>query len=215
MSITLNRVPHKNPRIDALTSAERLRWVLEFIRRDLDALPSESLETLGDDLQHATAPWWVAASWVEGKVRECTDMPAADVYALQQEIREGIHAIMGQSITVSEFTKLGMGLARPPGWVLPVAATHLLRVVDHRGDFFQIYCVDEKTTERIAILTGVANLIVTCGARLCICPVCDTLFLRRYRQAYCTVKCSNKVRNRRRKNRQTHHTNGQLVTTHN
>jgi hypothetical protein len=75
MSITIVQ-RHENPRIDALTDAQRLRWVLDFIQWDLAALPAEELVTLGDDLQHAMAPWWVQEK------RQCTEMSAAEVRAL-------------------------------------------------------------------------------------------------------------------------------------
>jgi hypothetical protein len=208
MSITIRLEAHKNPRIDALTPAERLRWILGFMQRDLEALPSKELEALGDDLLHATAPWWVE------KKRQCTDMSADQVRALQQEIRDGVQAAMGTSINEIEIARIHWGHAHPHGgWVLPQAATHLLRLRFRVRDYVGIMCVSESTNDRTAILTGVANLLITCGDRLSTCPVCGTLFLRQYRQEYCNVRCSNKVRNRRRKSRQTHQKNGQLVTT--
>jgi hypothetical protein len=199
MPIQLAR--HENPRMDALTDAGRLRWVLEFSRRDLEALPSEVLEALGDDLRHATAPWWV-------QQRRCTAMPAAQVRALQQEIHEGIQAVLGESIPFEETVMISLGHKHTPsgGWALPVAATHLVRVrLDSHGRDIRIWRVGESTDERTAILEGLANLIVKFGERLCTCPVCGTPFLRQYRQAYCKVRCSNKVRNRRRLDQQTAH----------
>lgn len=197
MSLKIHLSPHKNPRIDALSDAKRLRWVFEFIQRDLEALPSKVLETLGDDLRHATAPGWVHE-------RYCTDMSAAQVRALQQDIREGVYAAMGASIDFKEFMDIHRGHPPPPmGMVLPEPATHILRIrLDPCGHHVRLMSVSEGMTDRTAILTGVANLILTFGDRLCTCPVCGTPFLRQYRQAYCTVRCSNKVRNRRRLDRQ-------------
>jgi hypothetical protein len=66
----------------------------------------------------------------------------------------------------------------------------------------------------MAILTGVANLLLKFGERLLTCQVCGTLFMRQYRQEYCTVRCSNKVRNRRRLDRKANQQKtGRLVTT--
>jgi hypothetical protein len=89
------------------------------------------------------------------------------------------------------------------GWVLPATATHLVRVhLDPRGRHVRIWRVGESTDQRTAILEGIANLLVKFGDRLITCPVCGTPFLRQYRQAYCGIRCSNKVRNRRRLDRQ-------------
>src|SRR5688572_20240713 len=96
MSLVLSLEPHANPRIDALSDDQRLRWVLEFIHRDIEALPSEAVEALGDDLRHATAPGWVQ----EGYCAE--DMSIAEVCALQKDIREGIYAALGNSIDFKE-----------------------------------------------------------------------------------------------------------------
>jgi hypothetical protein len=197
MSITIVQ-RHENPRIDALTDAQRLRWVLEFIQWDLAALPAEELVTLGDDLQHATAPWWVQEK------RQYTEMSAAEVRALQQEIHEGVNTATGTSIDVREMMMISSGHAHPHGgWVLPQAAMHLLRLRQRfrDGDYLRIMCVSECTNNRMAILTGVANLLLKFGERLLTCQVCGTLFMRQYRQEYCTVRCSNKVRNRRRLDR--------------
>jgi hypothetical protein len=201
MSITIVLKPHENPRIDPLTDAERLRWVLEFIWRDLAALPAEELVTLGDDLVHAVAPWWVQEK------RQCTEMSGAEVLALQQEIHEGVNKATGTSIDVREMMMISSGHAHPHGgWVLPQAAMHLVRLRQRfrEGDYLCIMCVSECTNNQMAIRTGVVNLLLKFGERLLTCPVCGTLFLREYRQAYCTVKCSNKVRNKRRLDRKSH-----------
>jgi hypothetical protein len=212
MSITIALEPHKNPRIDSLTGTQRLRWVLEFIRQDLEALPSEVLEALGDDLRHATAPYWVEKKW------NCTEMSAEEVRALQADIRAGVYALMGAALDIPEMSALYRG--HPPAqgaWLLPEAPTYLLRVrMDRHGHRVRLVCMSPGTTDREAILTGVANLIGTYGDRLCTCPVCGTPFLRQYRQAYCTMRCSNKVRNRRRLDRKAHQKRaGQMATAGN
>jgi hypothetical protein len=197
MSVTIVFKPHDNPRIDPLTDAQRLRWVLEFIQRDLEVLTPEELAAVGDDLRHATAPWWVQ------KKRQCTDISAAQVRALQQEIREGVQAVMGESIEFTEWAMINSGHAQPHGgWVLPNAQTHLLLVRFYHRDHGHVEYVRESTSDQTAILNGVASLICRFGSRLYTCPVCGTMFLRQYRQTYCTVRCSNKVRNRRRLDRQ-------------
>ena len=169
---------------------------------------------MGDDLLHAAAPWWVEAPWTDGKTRECTNMPPADLQALQQEIKECVQSVIGPPIEITEMTKIHAGLTAPRGWVIPEGPARLVRV-RFAFDYERIICVSESTNDRTAVLTGVANLLIEFTDRVTTCPVCETPFLRQYRQEYCTVRCSNKVRNRRRSVRQAHQKNGQLVTTPN
>jgi len=196
MSITIALGPHENLRIDALTAAECLQWVLEFIRWDLDTVPPGELEAIGDDLRHATVP-------SEMREKPCRDMPAAQVHALQQEIRQGIQAAFAESVSMADLTKMYFGQKTPAGWTIPLSAVHVFRVgYDCPGGYFRILCVGDHTEERENILIGVVNLLSKFGDRLRTCQVCGTPFLRQYRQEYCTVRCSNKVRNRRRLDRQ-------------
>jgi hypothetical protein len=120
--------PHENTRIDSLADTGRLRWVLEFTRRDLDTVTAEVLETIGDDLRHATVPWWLHK-------RTCTTMPAIQVRALQQEIRQGIHAILGESIPFVDTVMATLGHRPQRGvWDLPSPTTYLVRVpMDRAG----------------------------------------------------------------------------------
>jgi hypothetical protein len=192
MSITIALGPHKNPRVDGLTADECLQWVLEFIRRDLDTVPPEELEAIGDDLRHATVP-------SEMREKPCTDIPAEQVRALQQEIRQGIQAAFAESVSMADLTMIARGQKMPTGWTVPLSATHVVRV--RFGDHFRILCVGEHTEDRDAILVGVVNLLSYFGDRLRTCQVCGTPFLRQYRQEYCNVRCSNKVRNKRRLDR--------------
>jgi hypothetical protein len=201
MSITIALEPHKNPRIDALTVTQRLRWVLEFIRRDLGELTPEELAAIGDDLVHATAPWWV-----EKKPWTCMKMSAAEVRALQQEIHDGVNTATGTSIDVREMLMIGFGHEHPHGgWVLPDAPEHLVYLCygRHARDGGSFVSVRESTNDRMAILNGVIQLLRTCGNRFRLCEVCRTPFVRQYRQEYCSVRCGNKVRNKRRLEKKT------------
>lgn len=150
-------------------------------------------------------------------VREkpCVDMPAAQVLALQQEIRQGIQATFAESVSMANVTKMYFGEKPPAGWTIQLSAVHVFRVgFDCPGGYFRIICVGDHTEEREAILIGVVNLLSKFGDRLRTCQVCRTPFLRQYRQEYCTVRCSNKVRNRRRLDRKAdERKSGRLVTT--
>jgi hypothetical protein len=186
MVLTLRNPPHLNPRLDPLSEAQRLRWVLAFLQRDLDTVSSEVLEALGDDLRHATAPEWVHERW-------CAPMPAEEVRALQQEIREKMAVAMDSSVDRK--------VPRPErGFVLPEPATYIVRI--RVGKRLTFVAMSDEMTDRIAILTGVVNLLVRFSDRLLPCPVCGAPFLRQYRQGYCGVKCSTKIRNRRRLDKQ-------------
>jgi hypothetical protein len=200
MSVTVILDPHKNSRIDSMTSAQRLGWVLEFIRMDLQALTLEELTVLGDDLVHAAAPWWVEATWMDGKTRPCTEIPAGDVLALQEEIKACVQSVTGQPINIIDLTKIQAGLKAPQGWVVPEGQARLVRVRFAFG-FERIVCVSESTNDRTAIMAGVANLLIEFTDRLATCQACGRPFLRKYRKEYCQVKCSNKVRNKRRLDR--------------
>ena len=198
MSITVALGPHKNPRIDELTAAECLQWVLEFIRRDLEPLTPEKIEAIGDDLVHATVP---------SDVREkpCPEIPAAQVIALQQEIRQGIEATFAELVPRTHLTKMYFGEKTPAGWTIQLSAVHVFRVGDDcSGGYFRILCMGDHTEVRDTILIGVVNLLSKFGDRLRTCQVCGTPFLRRYRQEFCNVRCSNKRRNRRRLDRKAH-----------
>jgi hypothetical protein len=184
---------HENPRIDALTAAECLQWVLEFIRQDLSGLPPEEITAIGDDLRHATAPPEI---WK----KPCTDIPPERVLALQQEIRQGIQAAFAQTVSMADVSMMYRGCQMPGGWTIALSAVHVFRVGSAEGNF-RILCVGDHTEERDDILVGVVNLLSKFGDRLRTCPVCRTPFLRWYRQEYCQQRCSDKVRNRRRLDR--------------
>jgi hypothetical protein len=185
--------PHENPRIDAFTPTECLQWVLEFIQRDLDRLAPEEIEALGHDLRHATV-------FQELHKRPCTGIPAAQVRELQQEIRQGVHTVLADSVSMNDLTTISRGDKLPGGWTIPLSSAHVRRV--RSGNSFRILCVGDHTDDRDAIRVGVVTLLSIFGDRLRTCEVCGTPFLRRYRQEYCGVRCSNKVRNRRRLDRQ-------------
>src|SRR5262249_35439917 len=110
--------------------------------------------------------------------------------------------VLGESLSFVDTVMISLGHKPAGGWVLPPAATHLVRVrSDSHSRQMRVWRVGESTDERTAILEGVATLIVKFGDRLCTCDVCGTPFLGQSRQASCPVRCSNKVRNRRRLDR--------------
>jgi len=211
MSLTVALGPHKNPRIDPLSNAQRLQWILEFIRRDLDGMTADDLKVISDDLVHAAAPWWVngcadTVQWYRGEDPCAQGMTLAQVRGLQEEIREGIHTLLGESVPLVEtMTMLSRGQKPPRAWALPASASYLIRGrFDRTGRFVRIICVDEPTDVRMAIVEGVGILVIEFGHRLRTCDVCGAPFLRQYRQEYCNVRCSNKVRNKRRLDRKTY-----------
>jgi hypothetical protein len=192
--------------------------VLEFIRRDLDGMTADELKAMGDDLLHATAPWVVddatdTVEWMRG-IRTCIEgMPAAQVRILQQEIQQCVQTVMGEPIDDwKAMSMIHAGHANPQGWVRPEARTHLVRWRPSRQLPYRIVEVREGTTVRAAILNGVADLLIALSPRLKACNVCGSTFLARYRQEFCHVRCSNKVRNRRRLDRKAAQKKPQLTT---
>jgi hypothetical protein len=197
---------HENPRIDVLTNAGRLRWIMEnFTQRDLNAMTHEAIEAIGDDLRHAAAPWWPHN--LDG-----APMMVPQVHALQQDIRQGLQAALGKSVPFRDAVMMSLHLKHLEGWELPPTSTFVF-LVDENGDS-RLWKVDTKADERAAILKGVADLLYACRDQLCTCPACGALFVRHYRQGYCSTRCSNKVRNRRRLDRRAdQQKSGRLVTT--
>jgi hypothetical protein len=200
MSLKVAFGPHENPRIDALSDVQRLQWILEFTRRDLSALASDELKAIGDDLRHAAAPWWVHEAPYPCQNGNTPDMSAAQLCALQQEIRECIQSVMGEPIDIAKLGKIHRGHVPPEGWVLPEGPTRLVRLRFYPG-MERIVRVSDSRNDRTAIMSGVASLLTAFTDRLVNCPVCGTPFVRQYRQEYCQIRCSNKVRNKRRLDR--------------
>jgi hypothetical protein len=188
--------PRNHPR-----DIERLQWVLAFLRQDLETLTPEELVAIGDALQRATS--WPAE--VPGKPKQpYPEMPAAQVRALQQEIRRGLHAVLAESVSWDEMRMMSSGHKAPGGWAIPQVKTHhIVRVrLDPDGHDCRIFPVEEDTTPDRRVVKGVVTLLYMLGHRLLPCRVCGTPFLRQYRQEYCSVRCSNKVRNKRRLDKQ-------------
>lgn len=168
------------------TPEQRLRWVVDFARRDLDTLRPEERTALGHDLR------WIAYWSLPDAVGVRTSLsdpreplPDRRLREYQRQIAEGLRGLLAEG-----------GHHRP--WKLPSRPV-LARAGDQAFGFVLVF----EGEERADIIGGVANLILLqAGKRLHACLYCKAPFVsKENRQRYCTPTCSQRMRNRRRKPR--------------
>lgn len=183
--------PEAQLALDALSrrqgdSAEdRLRWVVDFARRDLSRLRPEERIALGHDLR------WIAFFCIPDAVGigpawgDLVDpMPDRRLRAYQREIAAGLRALVGEGERYVPWRLAGR----------PVLA----RAGDRAWGFALAFLGDERTD----VLGAVATLLLKAGDRLRACRQCRSPFVaRENRQRYCNALCSQRMRNTRRKPR--------------
>lgn len=164
------------------TAEQRLRWILDFARKDLSVLRPEEITALGADLR-IIALWSLPRVSRLVGVRETIDAPRLAKY--QREIAAGLLAILGPQ---REWTL--------PEWAVPA------RLVVHRetgsSPKRHSFRVRIEADERAAVLGAVAELLQVAGERLRTCLECGAPFIATKRQEYCLTTCSQKTRNRRK-----------------
>jgi hypothetical protein len=204
------------------TPAEWLAWVLRFAQMDLDSLRLGEVTALGDDLRllpeamgqtpsaqldalarsHAAAKdvgYTTALKAVQqtragrelaqqtaGVLRgeHGTPMPASAVREVQRAIADGLRE-----------------LAKPGGgWPVPGQDAVVIYRESARGPWTR-FRVSWFTSggDRRTILAAVGRLLLDHGQKVRWCPECGVPFVSTRRQAYCSVRCSQRVRNQRRK----------------
>jgi hypothetical protein len=159
------------------TAHEQLRWVVDhFAGRDLSTARPEELIAVGYDLRVLGVRGW------QGE-RDVGPMSETDVRARQREIAEGLRSYL----TAGSWK----GLPAPK-------AVFLLRGATGRGQ--RVWHGDERQM----IVNAVAELLVQAGDRLRFCAEsnCGRPFFAVKRQAYCSVRCSQKTRDRRKRARE-------------
>lgn len=158
------------------TREQRLRWLVErFLRTDLATLRAEERVALGYDLL-ALVPGGRTVARFPGPMSE------AQIGALHEEVSRGIRAIVrGQS------------------WALPPTGTVVLMLRREKGSREQH--IDRAATgdDTQAVVAGIERLLIHEGSRLRACDECSTPFVARKRQAYCSPKCSQRTRTRRKR----------------
>ncbi|MDO8475060.1 MAG: hypothetical protein Q7W02_02495 [Candidatus Rokubacteria bacterium] len=155
------------------TPEQRLRWIMDFLRLDLDLLTSGEVEAKGDDLRMIAAHSLPRGVGLKTTV---SPMAAGVLRRYRDQIHEGLRSVLGKDCQ----------------WPLSGRP-----VLERRAGGFRIV-VDGD--EMVGILSGIAQLIVEAGDRLRACqdPACGTPFVATKRQAYCTTKHSQRVRNQKR-----------------
>lgn len=151
------------------TAQARLRWLLGFMQRDLDGLRQGDWLNLYDDLRALTFKMNVAPG---------SEPTAAEVRSLQREIEQIIAAVVRGGSWSFELPKLRHVIGRTlRGRVIAVA----------RGDL------------RSQVLLATEKVLEAEGHRLkaCLEPKCQKIFVAMKRQAYCSVRCSQRARTRR------------------
>ena len=164
-------------RFERHTPEQKLRWLLAFLQRDLDALYPEERVALGYDLAG------LALSGADmALVRHGADAVADTVLRKYQgDIRRGLQAVLdGQP------------------WELPGVP-----VLTRTDSTFRITVHGDEQAG--GLLVGIAHVLVAAGDRLRMCASdrqgegCGQMFVRTRRQTFCSLTCSQQARNLRKK----------------
>jgi hypothetical protein len=173
------------------TPEQRLRWLLKFLEEDLDLLRPEERIAKGYDLRalmDLSFGLRTAAKKPsrpgEAMLGNSAPMPDAELRAFQAEIAQGIRGLLQNP---------------PQGWHLttPQLSVWPASPGVKRGGFGLRWYGEEKD----AILGGVVNLLLQAGEHLRACVECHRPFVARKRQIYCSAPCSQRVRDRRKRQR--------------
>jgi hypothetical protein len=160
------------------TPAQRLRWIVnDFLRLDLALLTPGELAPKGDDLRAAALFSLPSGVVLHTKL---SPMPPGVLRRYQVEIDQGLRAVLG---TDGEWPLSG----RP--------------VLQRQEAGFRIVVAGD---EKAGILGGIAALVAVEVDRLKTCKdrKCGAPFIAIKRQEYCTIKHSQRERNRIRLDRE-------------
>jgi hypothetical protein len=158
------------------TPEQQLRWVVNFIKTDFGRLRPEEITALGWDLRELY-PRGSMTLQPKGP------MPADEVRAIQQILKEGIEKLIRQDGEV---------------WYVPGVPLGIFRrnaTTDRRAKLaFQHEALEEKAS----IVAGVVDLIRRAGDRLHACDICGQPLVVNKRRTHCSERCAQKARNDRR-----------------
>jgi hypothetical protein len=188
------RKPQRSPKITRELEAERLavermgqndedrlRWVLEFAKKDMDKLRPGERIALGYDLRQLLPIGWAV------KREQGTPVPEP---ALRR-----IHGILAGSLRTLLADDRDM--SHPDaGWILPTGRDRVIRV-SRKGSKQAIFTLTSEGDDETTIVRGIADLVVRAGRRLRLCAraACGQPFVATRRQEYCSNSCSQRVRN--------------------
>ena len=157
---------------------DRLRWVAEFTRRNLDALRPEERVALGYDLRALIVRGW------RYKLRVVGPLPEPELRAIQIELAAGLVLLL-----------------KGEPWFPRLPSPHLIRVREDDGSTYQTHLIFEGS-EAQAIVGSVAELLVQTSDRLRECAKCKRPFVGREGKVYCSRACSQTVRDQRKRKKQ-------------
>src|SRR5262249_15964526 len=143
----------------------------------LDDLHPEEVRALGYELRALIPRNWGYTSDMSA-VREDV------IRAIHRHIKAGVFSLLTKS-----------------RWRSPVTSQIVLRRDDQDDHPTYRIGFSWKGTESDAILGGIMDLLVEVGDKLRACPRCHEPFVKNRRQAYCSVACSQKTRDRRKQER--------------
>jgi hypothetical protein len=170
----------------------RLKWVVDFVQRDLDLLQAGEREALGYDLRG------LVVHSLAGQVGYRIDRKAMSETALRQyqkRIAKGLDGLLSEP---------------PQPWQIPEVQPHVA-VVEIAPSGQRKFVVRLGGDEAASVIGGVANLVAEAGEHLRRCknPDCEKVFVADAKQSrYCDAKCSQSVRDKRRSNKEEEESNG-------
>jgi hypothetical protein len=147
---------------------------IDRLRRLVD-LVREGFPTRGDEKAKLRA--FLGGLVPEGQKGQPLD--ERETLALHKELGEALRGLV----------------ANPPRqWPLPTAYTYVTRRLP--GAPIELRS-EGRTID--GVRSGVVNLLLAAGENLLACAECGAPFVRERRQEYCSERCSQRVRNRRRR----------------
>lgn len=158
---------------------DRIRWLLEFARRDLSHLAKKELLALDATLKGIWPDYQATGPGVQGRF-SAVPMSANEIRGIQQHLKMGLDSLLAGG-----------------GWQLPGTPDGI--VLERWAGKDGVYRTHQtlRADFPLTFWIAVADWLVAAGPRLRACPECRTPFLSIRRQAYCSTQCSQRVRSRR------------------
>jgi hypothetical protein len=190
-----NTDPHA--RVLITTAAQRFRFVVRFAALDLTTLRTGDWVNLQEDLRdfllptHADLRPGGLHTWpTEGHMPE--EYTREDFTALQAETRDMLAMTIASRANPQAWVakRLSIHCTNPhvPALPDPHPGRHIMSVQGAVRDLFLLHVSHLSRAVNTAMLTR--------------CPECDTVFLRKSNQVYCSKKCVNRVTQRRFRERE-------------
>ena len=177
-----------------LTDDDRLRWLLAFLELKIETLSPEAQTALFFDLFQFI--WAFLYPTLTMQPIPVTVLSGAQLAAIQQEIADGVRALMTDERAFADVVADPGG-----GWVLPITPRRVVRA-SALGDVETVFKILSSQEDiGVMIVCGAADFIVRAGRHLRVCANCRALFVAKKRQAYCSPSCSQEKRTQRKRAR--------------